>query len=87
LRKLNSSELDKISTEAAQAAQDYISSKISKKEITDLDINIELIHNEGLDVDVSIELVLDDLSTADDEKIVEEAVKQAIMIIDKLVEE
>ncbi|HMK53270.1 MAG TPA: DUF3194 domain-containing protein [Methanobacteriaceae archaeon] len=87
MRKLNSSELDKISTEAAQAAQDYISSKISKKEITDLDINIELIHNEGLDVDVSIELVLDDLSTADDEKIVEEAVKQAIMIIDKLVEE
>lgn len=86
MRKLNSPELDKISTEAAQAAQDYISSQVSKKEILELDINIELVYNDGLDVDLTVELVLDDLSSADDEKIAEEAVAQALMVIDNQLE-
>ncbi|MDP3065679.1 MAG: DUF3194 domain-containing protein [Methanobacteriaceae archaeon] len=86
MRKLNSPELDKISTEAAQAAQDYISSQVSKKEISELDINIELVYNDGLDVDLTVELVLDDLSSADDEKIAEEAVAQALMVIDNQLE-
>ncbi|MEG3225036.1 MAG: hypothetical protein BME94_05815 [Methanobacteriales archaeon Met13] len=86
MRKLNSPELDKISTEAAQAAQDYISSQVSKKEISELDINIELVYNDGLDVDLTVELVLDDLSSADDEQIAEEAVAQALMVIDNQLE-
>jgi hypothetical protein len=83
LRQLSESELDELSTAAAQAAQDHILSSISKKEVIDMDINVELTFNDSLDVDVAVELFLDDLSSFDPEKLAEEAVKQAISIIDR----
>ncbi len=83
MRKLSETELDELSTAAAQAAQDHILSKLSKKELIDMDINVELTFNDGLDVDVTVELFLDDLSHANPEKLADEAVEQALLIIDK----
>jgi Protein of unknown function (DUF3194) len=87
LRQFTEAELDKVSTEAAQAAQDHILSTVSKKELIDMDINVELVFNDGLDVDVTVELFLDDLSTVNAEKLSDEAVEQAMMIIDRFMED
>ncbi|MEN6329497.1 MAG: DUF3194 domain-containing protein [Methanobacteriaceae archaeon] len=86
MRKFTEAELDEISTAAAQAAQDYILSKVSKKELIDMDITVELSFHDGLDVDVTVELFLDDLSTIKPEKIADEAVEQALFIIDRFME-
>lgn len=87
MRKLSETELDELSTVAAQAAQDHILSKLSKKELIDMDINVELTFNDGLDADVTVELFLDDLSPANPEKIADEAAKQALLVIDKFMED
>jgi hypothetical protein len=86
LRKLTETELDELSTEAALAAQDHILSMVSKKEVIDMDINVELIYNDGLDVDVTVDLFLDDLSHFNSEKLADEAVEHAILIIDRFME-
>jgi hypothetical protein len=87
LRKLTETELDELSTAAAQAAQDHILSKVSKKEVIDMDINVELTVNDGLDVDVTVELFLDDLSSINPEQLADEAVEQALLIIDRFMED
>jgi hypothetical protein len=87
LRKLSETELDELSTAAAQAAQDHIFSKLSKKELIDMDINVELTFNHGLDVDVGVELLLDDLSNVNPEKLADEAVEQALLVIDRFMED
>jgi hypothetical protein len=87
LRELTETELDELSTEAAQAAQDYILSKVSKKEVIDMDIDVELAFNDVLDVDVTVELFLDDLSNFNPEKLSNEAVEHAILIIDRFMED
>jgi hypothetical protein len=86
VRRLTDQELDEISEVAADAAEKFIFSKISKKEVLDLDINVELDHHDGLDVDVVVEILLDDLSSAD-ESIADEAASYAIKAIDKFVED
>ena len=85
MRKLTDQELDEISELAADAAESFIFSKISKKEVVDLDINVELHHESGLDVDVTVEILLDDLSSAD-ESIADEAASYALKAVDNFVE-
>lgn len=87
MRKLTETELDELSTRAAQAAQDHILSMVSKKEVIDMDINVELTFNKGLDVDVTVELFLDDLSTVNPEKLADGAVEHAILIIDRFMDD
>ncbi len=86
MRRLTDQELDEISDIAADAAETFIFSKISKKEVLDLDINVELDHHDGLDVDVVVEILLDDLSSADG-SIADEAASYAIKAVDKFVED
>ncbi|MDI9437455.1 MAG: DUF3194 domain-containing protein [Euryarchaeota archaeon] len=87
MRKLTAIELDELSTAAAQAAQDHILSMVSKKEVIDLDIYVELTFNDALDVDVTVELFLDDLSTVNPEKLADGAVEHAILIIDRFMDD
>jgi len=72
LRKLSDQELDEISELAVKSAENFIYSKVSKKEILDLDIKVELQYHEGLDVDVQVDIQFDPLSNPD-ESIAEDA--------------
>jgi len=85
LRKLENEELDKISEIAVKAAENFIFKKVSKKEITDLDIRVEIQQNDVLNVDVSIDIISDEISTLED-KIVDEAADHAIKEIDKIID-
>ncbi len=85
LKKLTDEDLDKISEIAVSSAQDFVLSKVSKKEINDIDINVELNYNDGLDVNITVDLSFDDLSTADT-KIADEAVDHAILEIEKFLD-
>lgn len=87
MRKLTETELDELSTEAAQAAQDHILAMVSKKEVIDMDIDVELTFNDFMDVDVTVELFLDDLSNINPEKLADEAVEHAILVIDRFMED
>jgi hypothetical protein len=53
----------------------------------DMDINVEVGYEDGLDVDIQVELDVDQLSKADENEIVEEATDSALIEIDKLIEE
>jgi hypothetical protein len=86
LRKLSDKELDEISEIAVKAAENFIYSKVSKKEILDLDIKVELDYHEGLDVDVDIDIQFDPLSNPDD-TIADEAAEHAIVEIDRYLAE
>jgi L-2-hydroxyglutarate oxidase LhgO len=86
LRKLSDQELDEISELAAQSAENFIYSKVSKKEVTDLDIKITLDYHTGLDVDIIIDIQFDPLSRAD-KNIADEAAAHAIEEIDKYLAE
>jgi len=81
LRKLSDQELDEISELAAKSAENFIDSKVSKKEITDLDIKVELDYHTGLDVDIHVDIQFDPLSKPD-ENIAEDAADHAITEID-----
>jgi K+-transporting ATPase c subunit len=82
LKKLTDEDLDKISEIAVSSAQNFIFSKVSKKEIIDIDIDVELNYNDGLDVDVTVDIIFDDLSSTDP-KIADEAADYAIEEIEK----
>lgn len=84
LRKLSDEELDQISVIAVNAAENYIFSRISKKEILDININVELEYEEGLDVDILVDLELDSLSSAD-KNITQKAVDHALAAVDALI--
>jgi hypothetical protein len=81
LRKLSDQELDEISELASKSAENFIYSKVSKKEVTDLDIKVTLDYHTGLDVDILIDIQFDPLSQAD-KKIADEAAAHAIEEID-----
>jgi hypothetical protein len=81
LRNLSDQELDEISELAIKSAEDFIYSKVSKKQILDLDIKVELDYHEGLDVDINVDIQFDLLSRPD-ENIAEEAADHAIAEID-----
>ncbi|BDZ70799.1 DUF3194 domain-containing protein [Methanobacterium petrolearium] len=85
MKTLTDSELEEISEAAAVAAENYIFSKVSKKEVLDLELRVEFNQDEGLDVDVEIELFLDELSKAG-ETLADEAAKVALDEIDRQVE-
>lgn len=77
MKKLSEKDLEKISEIAATAAENFIFSKVSKKEIVNLDVNVTLNYNDSLDVDIMIDIIFDDLSTADT-NIADDAVNYAI---------
>jgi hypothetical protein len=81
LRKLSDQELDEISELAAKSAENFIYSKVSKKEVTDLDIKVTLDYHTGLDVDILIDIQFDPLSQADN-TLADEAAAYAIEEID-----
>ncbi len=85
MKKLTDEDLDKISEMAVSAAQDFIFSKVSKKEIINIDINVELNYNDGLDVNVAVDILFDDLSSADT-KIADEAADHALLEIEKFLD-
>jgi hypothetical protein len=85
LKKLTDPEMEKISEAAAVAAENYIFSKVSKKEVLDLDLRVEFHQEDGLDVDVEVEIFLDELSKAED-SLADEAAEVALDEIDRKVE-
>jgi len=85
LKKLTDQELEEISEAAAVAAENYIFSRISKKEVLDLELRVEFQQDDGLDVDVEVELFLDELSKAE-ESLADEAAQVALDEIDKKIE-
>ena len=86
MRKLSDQELDEISELAVKSAENFIYSKVSKKEILNLDIKVELQYHEGLDVDVQVDIQFDPLSNPD-ESIAEEAAEHAIAEIDSYMDD
>ncbi len=74
MRSLTDQELDELSEIAVNTAENFIFSKVSKKEILDLNINVELIYENILDVNILVDLDLDELSSANENIIVEEAI-------------
>lgn len=85
MKKLTDSEMESISEAAAVVAENYIFSKVSKKEVLDLELRVEFNQDNGLDVDVEIELFLDELSKADD-SLADEAAQVALDEIDRVIE-
>ena len=85
MRKLTDQEMENISEAAAVAAENYIFSKISKKEVLDMEVRVEFHESddeEGLDVDVEVELFLDELSKAED-TLADESAEAALEEIDR----
>lgn len=85
MRKLTDQEMESISEAAAVAAENYIFSKISKKEVLDMEVRVEFLEEDGLDVDVEVELFLDELSEAED-SLADEAAEAALDEIDRQIE-
>ncbi|EKQ53471.1 MAG: Protein of unknown function (DUF3194) [Methanobacterium sp. Maddingley MBC34] len=85
MRKLTDPEMESISESAAVAAENYIFSKISKKEVLDMEVRVEFHEEEGLDVDVEVELFLDELSKAED-SLADESAEAALEEIDRQIE-
>lgn len=84
MRKLTDQELNEISELAVKSAENFIYSKIPKKEVLDLDIKVELDYHKGLDVDINVDIQFDPLSNPDD-NIAEDAVDFAIAEIDSYI--
>ncbi|WP_321421079.1 DUF3194 domain-containing protein [uncultured Methanobacterium sp.] len=85
MKTLTDPEMEKISEAAAVAAENYIFSKVSKKEVQDMELRVEFNQEDGLDVDVEVELFLDELCKADD-NLADEAAQVALEEIDRQVE-
>lgn len=85
MKTLTDPEMEKISEAAAVAAENYIFSKVSKKEVKDMELRVEFNQEDGLDVDVEVELFLDELCKADD-NLADEAAQVALEEIDRQVE-
>ena len=87
MKKLNDDELDQISELAVKTAENYIFSRISKKEILDMDIQAIMAYDEELNVDIRIDIDLDELSTADVDELADGAVKAALNKLDIFIED
>lgn len=85
MKTLTDPEMEKISEAAAVAAENYIFSKVTKKEVQDMELRVEFNQEDGLDVDVEVELFLDELCKADD-NLADEAAQVALEEIDRQVE-
>lgn len=87
MRKLTNQELDEISDLAVDEVENFIFTRISKKEILDFHVNIKISYENELDIDIDIELILDHLAVADGDEIVKEAVDFTFGKLDKFIEE
>ncbi|MBI5458641.1 DUF3194 domain-containing protein [Methanobacterium sp.] len=85
MKTLTDLEMEKISEAAAVVAEKYIFSKVSKKEVQDMELRVEFNQEDGLDVDVEVELFLDELCKAD-ENLADEAAQAALEEIDRQIE-
>ena len=85
MKKLTDEDLNKISEIAVLSAQDFVFAKVSKKEINDIDINVKLDYDEGLDVNITVDIVFDNLSSVDTE-IADEAADHALLEIEKFLD-
>jgi Protein of unknown function (DUF3194) len=65
LKRLETEDLEKISELAVSEAQNFILSKVSKKEVVDLDITAEIKYDDELDVDVIVDLKFVEISKFD----------------------
>ncbi len=86
LKNLSQEDLNQISDFISSTAQNYILQQVSGKEITDLDIQVELSYKEELEVDVTIDLLMDDLSI-DRPEIATEAIDYALDQLEILLDE
>ena len=87
MRKLTDQELDEVSELAVETVEKFILSRVSKKEILDLHINVEISYENRLDVDILVDLDLDELSTIKEDELVENAVDAALKTLDKFITE
>jgi divalent metal cation (Fe/Co/Zn/Cd) transporter len=87
LRELTDQELDKVSEIAVEAIENYILSRVSKKEILDLDINADITYQDALDIDITVDIDLDELSAVDEKELVENAVEAALNELDVFIDE
>ena len=85
LKKLTDEDLDKISEIAVSSAQDFVLSKVSKKEINDIDIDVEINYEDVLDINITVNLLFDELSAADT-KVADEAADHALLEIEKFLD-
>ncbi len=85
---LSDDQIEKLCTLADEAARKYVASKISKNEISDLTISVDLEETKGLKVEVVVDLTLSESFTkADVKNLADEAVKSAFKVIDEYMKE
>ena len=87
MRKLSDQELDQISDLAVETAETYIFSRVSKKEILDLNINANVTYDKILNVEVLVDIDLDELSATDEKELAENAVEAALYRLDSFVDD
>lgn len=88
LNNLTTDDLEHISEFISTQVNEYLFEKISIKEIIDLDIHVENSYeNEQLDVDVSVDLELDDLSKVNEDDIIQDAIDYALENLDLFLDE
>ena len=87
MRKLSDQELDQISDLAVETAETYIFSRVSKKEILDLNINANITFNKILNVELLVDIDLDELSATDEKELAENAVEAALYRLDSFVDD
>ncbi|MDI9618373.1 DUF3194 domain-containing protein [Methanothermobacter sp.] len=85
LKKLSDRDLDEISSFLYNTISDFILERVSAKEIVDIEITVSVEYTDRLDVDITAELHLDELSDADP-RIVEEAVDAAYEALESFLE-
>ena len=82
MKEFSDAQLNEILEVAVSSAEGFVLSHVPKKEIIDMDISLELIYSDKLDVDIIVEIVFDELSTADP-KIADEAADYALKEVEK----
>lgn len=87
MRALSDEELEQISDLAVETAETYIFSRVSKKEILDMNINANITYDEVLNVEVLVDIDLDELSTIDEKELAENAVEAALTRLDSFVDD
>ena len=86
MRKLTDEELDQISDLAVETAENYIFSRVSRKEILDMDIQANISYDEELHVDLLVDIDLDELTSVDENDLAESAVEKALEELDIFVD-
>ncbi len=86
MKRLSDNDLEEIAEIAVSAAQGFIFSRVSKKEIIDLDVTAEIDYNEKLNIDVVVDILFDDPTKAD-RKIADDAADYAIEKVEKFLDQ